>query len=134
SPEIKKQLLALQQNGININQLLEEFLQKREQELEEEKEGLAQEEAKKSEKRQREGKKPSRYIPVKVKRVLQAEHGTNCSIYNCDKPSKEIHHAQRFALSKTHNPRYMAPLCRQHHEIAGAIDVKALHHKWLAGK
>ena len=115
APEILQQLLELKRKGIDINQLLSEFLEKRKQEIEEQKEQLAQTEIK---------KKPSRYISVRVKKILKKEHGEKCSIHSCPKPSKEIHHTQRFGLASTHNPRYMAPLCKEHHEIAQTIDLQ----------
>ena len=129
SPEIEKKLLELQQKGIDINELLGELLQKREQEIEREKEKLAENETAKSEKRQQQGKKPSRYISVGVKRLLKKEHGDKCSIETCRKSAQEIHHTQRFSLAKTHNPHFMAPLCKAHHEIAQIIDLQYLRIK-----
>jgi hypothetical protein len=64
----------------------------------------------------------SRYIPVRVRRVLQQEHGTKCSIPHCHRHATTIHHTRRFALSPGHNPNYLAPLCREHHQIAHSID------------
>ncbi|MEK7547614.1 MAG: hypothetical protein AAB540_01840, partial [Patescibacteria group bacterium] len=55
------------------------------------------------------------------------EHGKKCSIPNCQKPAKILHHTQRLSLSRTHNPRFLAPLCEDHHEIAHSIDIK--YHK-----
>ncbi len=64
----------------------------------------------------------SRYIPVKIKRLIRLEHGEKCSIPNCGKPAAQIHHTQRFALNSIHDPRYLAPLCEEHHKIAHAAD------------
>lgn len=41
-----------------------------------------------------------------------------------DKSSLPIHHTARFALTKSHNPFFLAPLCEDHHTIAHSIDVK----------
>jgi hypothetical protein len=117
SPEIKQKLLELQGKGINLNELLLEFLQKRELEIALEKEQLSQEQVNSD-------KRPSRTIPAKVKRVIKKEHGTKCSIRTCQKPIKIIHHTQRYALSRNHDPHFLAPLCKQHHEIAHSIDQK----------
>ena len=117
-PEIEEELLELQGKGIDVNQMLREFLEKRRQEIAEEKEELAV--------RMEYSRARSRYIPAKVRRLLHKEHGSICSIDACQKPAREIHHSQRYALTKNHNPKYLAPLCREHHKIAHAIDVKAL--------
>lgn len=65
---------------------------------------------------------PTRYIPVRIRRLLRKEHGTRCSIRTCAKPAAHIHHTQRFALSHSHDPRYLAPRCREHHQIAHTVD------------
>lgn len=130
--ETMEKLLELQKKGINIDELIGEMLNKREEEIAAEKERLAEEETKKVGVRQTTQsiennsvtKQPSRYIPVRIKKILTKEHGTKCSIQNCEKPSQEIHHTQRFSLSHNHNPQYLAPLCRNHHQIAHSIDLK----------
>lgn len=112
SPEVTEKLLALQQKGIDINKLILELLNKREEEIAATKETLA-------------GTinlTTSRYIPVQIKRILKEEYGEKCSIATCQKPAKIIHHTQRFSLSQNHDPRFLAPLCREHHAIAHSID------------
>jgi hypothetical protein len=69
-------------------------------------------------------RKPSRYIPVKIKKIIAKEHGTKCSISHCPKPAQAIHHTQRFSLAGTHDPNFMAPLCKEHHTIAHSADLK----------
>lgn len=110
--DVLEELLNLQLKGIDINQLLREFMDKRRQELAEEKEELGAIPAK------------SRYIPVKIRRHLQKEHGKRCTIEGCLQSAATIHHTQRFALTSNHNPKYLAPLCQEHHTIAHAIDAK----------
>ena len=120
SSEIKQKLLELQHKGIDINQLLAEFLKKREQAIEDEKFRIAQ--SCRSTK--------NRYIPAKVREILRKEYGMKCSIRTCVKRSEQIHHTQRFALSRNHDPNFLAPLCKEHHEIASAIDAKTLEKRW----
>jgi hypothetical protein len=117
SPKVKQKLLELQEKGIDVNDLLLEFLQKRELEIALEKEQIAQEQANSD-------KKSSRAIPVKIKQLITKEYGTKCSIVTCQKPRKIIHHTQRYALSRSHDPHFLAPLCQDHHQIAHSIDVK----------
>ena len=121
SAEVQKDLIERLEKGIDVNALLKELLENHDKELEEEKDEIAVEEIK---------KKPSRYMSVKVRRVLKREHGDKCSIPWCGKRSEELHHTQRFALAGAHDPRYIAPLCKAHHEIAGAIDAKAWQKRW----
>jgi hypothetical protein len=114
--DVEEELLELQGKGIYVNGLLREFLEKRKRELAEEKSVLAAEVGV--------ARAGSRYIPARIRRHLQKEHGKVCSINGCRKPTREIHHMQRFALGRNHDPRYLAPLCKEHHQIAHAIDVQ----------
>ena len=119
SEEVQGRLLELQHKGIDVNQLLTELLNQREEQIEQEKEKIAA------------TCEPtiSHYIPKKIRDIVEKEHGTKCSIRGCNKPYNIIHHTQRHAISQTHDPRYLAPLCTQHHEIAHAIDVKVQERK-----
>lgn len=110
--EVTQKLLKLQQKGIDINELILEFLKKREIEIAQEKEKLANE-AKTTD---------SRYIPVQVRNILTKEYGTKCSVEWCHHEATEIHHSQRFSFSRRHNPKYLAPFCEEHHAIAHSID------------
>ena len=127
---IVKKLLELQIKGININELILNFLEKREREIAQKKEEIAEEIL---EKRQKDSndknlkqqlRSSSRYIPTKIKKIIYQEYGTKCSISSCNKPSTQIHHTQRFSLSQNHDPHYLAPLCKEHHVIAHSIDIK----------
>jgi hypothetical protein len=115
SEDVKQKLLDLQKKGIDVNNLILRMLKKRELEIAIEKEEMAAEEIE---------RKSSRYIPIKIRKLLNSEHGTKCSIPTCNKPSSQIHHTQRFALAGMHDPRFLAPLCENHHKIAHVIDVK----------
>jgi len=114
SQEVTQKLLKLQNKGIDINSLILDFMEQRERGISQEKERLATE------------AKPtnSRYIPVAVREIIAQEHGTKCSIDGCTKEAEELHHAQRFSLASKHDPRFLAPLCKNHHVIAHSIDVK----------
>jgi len=112
APDVIEKLSELQSKGIDVNQLLREFLEQRRLDIAREKEELGAMPAK------------SRYIPVQIRRHLKKEYGKKCSIETCAKPAVVVHHTQRFALTANHNPKYLAPLCREHHAIAHVIDVK----------
>lgn len=114
SEEVHEKLYQLQQKGHNVNGILLELLKKREEKIAEEKEKLSREAT----------PTQSRYMKMKIKKVVRAEHGTKCSIPDCNKDAKIIHHTQRFSISKTHEPKYLAPLCKEHHEIAHSVDNK----------
>lgn len=116
SPAVTEKLLELQNRGIDINALIHGFLEKREQEIAEEKMHLASQ-AESQE-------KSSRHIPVATKRLLQKEFGDTCAMTNCSNKAQEIHHTNRYSMAKNHNPYYLAPLCASHHKIAHSIDVK----------
>ena len=109
--EVKLRLAALQEKGIDINEIILAALNKREEEIAEEK-------------AQPVGFATSRPVPAKTKKLNKKEFGTKCSIETCKKPSVVIHHTQTFAISHRHDPNYLAPLCKEHHEIAHAINLK----------
>lgn len=104
----------LNARGINVNELLRDMLKRRREEIARTKEEIS-ENIEVTE---------SRYIPVKIKKVLREEYGEKCSIATCKKPSGVIHHTQRFGVSQNHDPKFLAPLCSDHHVIAHSIDYK----------
>ncbi|MBI4995135.1 hypothetical protein HZC21_05890 [Candidatus Peregrinibacteria bacterium] len=115
--DIKEQLNELNSKGIDVNEFLREMLKQRREKIAEEKEKLATESA-------RARQTVSRHIPQKIKKILKEEHGEKCSISTCQKPAEIIHHMQRFSLSQNHDPRFLAPLCKNHHVIAHSVDFK----------
>jgi len=145
--DIKQQLYDLQEKGIDINFLLREMLEKREAGIAAAKNAVGEEELKKLAERAAERaageeatwsmgesevaapKSPSRYISVRVRKILNEEYGDKCSMSGCGRIARQIHHTQRFALAGTHDPRYMAPMCEEHHKIAHSIDAVA-RAKW----
>lgn len=124
--DVRAQLLELQNKGININAELREFLQQRKENLEKEKEQLA----KLADERALAGE-GGRAVPAKTERLLEKEFGVKCAQPGCTKKSVEIHHATRYAMSKSHNPYYLAPLCKEHHQIAHSIDVTVVKTRHL---
>ncbi len=119
SDDVKEELNKLSSKGIDVNELLREMLKQRKKKIAETKEEIS------------ENIKPtsSHYISVKIKKVLKEEHGTKCSIATCNKPAKVIHHTQRFGLSQNHDPKFLAPMCEEHHVIAHSIDLQYLKAK-----
>ena len=111
--ELVERLNNLQRKGVDVDELLTEFLDKREDEIAQVKTDLGEVSG-----------SSNRYIPVGVRRIIAKEYGTKCAIPHCSKPSNEIHHTARFSMIRNHNPNFLAPLCRQHHEIAHSVDVK----------
>ena len=122
--DIENQLFEMQEKGIDINSFLRVALKKRKAKIEEKKQEIAEEQIKLKNERAKQGKTPTKYCQIKVKKIIQEEHGTKCSYPGCFKPSKTLHHTQRFGLTGVHDPRFMAPLCEEHHEIAHKIDVR----------
>jgi len=114
SEDVIKELNELHAKGFDVNELLRKMLQQRHEEIIQKKEEIA------------ETLQPatSRYIPVKIKKILQEEFGEKCAMKNCTKPSELTHHTKRFALSQDHDPRFMARFCRDHHVLAHSIDIK----------
>jgi hypothetical protein len=131
SNEVADKLLELQEKGIDVNAFLTETLVKREQEIQQEKEQIARELEEKSKKSNRKRKDCSRYRPAKVQKILHKEHGTKCSIPGCNKHAVHVHHTRPFALHASHDPRYLAPLCKEHHAIAHLINLRVHENRRL---
>ena len=122
SDEVQKKLLELQHKGIDVDHIILTALAEREQYIAQEKERLSAEAE----------MTDSRYINKPTRDLLEAEYGKKCSIPSCHRLSEEIHHGQRFSLARIHDPRYMAPMCRQHHTIAHSIDIKFQKHNYAS--
>lgn len=111
--ETTARLRELRKRGFDLDALINELLDKRENEISIEKEDLA-----------KASSKVGRYISVKIRRIIKKEYGDKCSVPTCTKKSITLHHQQRFALVQEHDVRFIAPLCKEHHEIAHKIDLK----------
>lgn len=122
SLEVKKKLVELEEKGIDINAELLTFLKQREEEIAAKKEAAAQALAASEE-------PAGRHVPVAIDKIVSAEFGTKCAIETCYRPSQELHHTSRFSLARSHDPHFLAPLCKAHHEIAHSIDAKYRAHK-----
>ena len=119
SQEVKEKLHELKNKGIDINQLILMAIQKREQEIAEEKEKIAFEQI---------SEETSRYISRKIEKLIDTEFGDKCAVPNCQKKSEQIHHTLPFAMLKNHNPYFLKPLCKEHHAIAHGINLAYSRH------
>ncbi len=106
--EVVERLKELKQKGIDVNEALMEFLDRREEELTRAKEEVATSLPEES----------TRYIPARVRNIITQEYGTKCAKTGCTRPSQELHHRRRWALDPSHDPNLIAPLCKEHHQIA----------------
>jgi len=122
--DVQEKLIELQQKGININEILRNALQQREQTIAKEKEELSRQERQKDQDRTLIGYPNSRHMPAKVERVIKAEYGTKCSEPGCHKPAEHIHHENLFSKSHSHDPMHLKPLCKGHHELAHAGEIR----------
>ncbi|MFA6024263.1 MAG: hypothetical protein WC777_03550 [Candidatus Gracilibacteria bacterium] len=112
--KVTARLLELQEKGLNLNEVLMGMLDRRDQEIAEEKAVIAAHLP----------ERQSRPVPVRTRKVLQKEHGSKCSIASCKRPAEQLHHTQTFALSHRHDPHYLAPLCKAHHVLAHSVNLK----------
>ncbi|MDP4008519.1 MAG: HNH endonuclease signature motif containing protein [Candidatus Peregrinibacteria bacterium] len=124
-------LLALQEKGIDIDKIVRGGFVKRNEDLAGKKVRNAEYVAKKEWKRKADGKRPVRYIGVETKKILEEEFGVKCAAPGCARESKNIHHTARFGLTGSNNPHFLAPLCKEHHDIAHVMDEKFMMMKNL---
>ena len=112
-PELAAQLEKLKGSG-DWNALMKELLKIQEAQLEEQKPEPVRTE--------------SRHIPNKIQRYVRRRTNNTCSFPKCTKPSEILHHTQRFALEKIHDPDRLEPLCEAHERIAhlGLIEQEEL--------
>jgi hypothetical protein len=64
-----------------------------------------------------------------VERVINAEWGSKCAVKSCPWIAKEVHHLVPFSINPVHDPRLMAPLCREHHAVAHSVN-RCVQGKW----
>ncbi|MBI5754218.1 HNH endonuclease [Candidatus Peregrinibacteria bacterium] len=135
SAEVQAKLLNLQNKGFDINQLILELLEKREDEIAEKKEQIRRKVLQKEEEKAEKAeiideyslepvKFQSRYISKPVRKIIREEFGTKCSVKNCQKTSVQIHHILSFAIGKTNDPKLLVPLCKEHHELQHGVNWK----------
>ncbi len=108
-PEITQQLLKLKGGG-DWNTLMKKILAERAEKLEQEKPAAV-------------GAK-SHHIPAAIENYALKKTNGQCAYPNCTKPHEILHHTQRLALEKVHDPDRLMPLCKAHERIAhlGLID------------
>lgn len=68
--------------------------------------------------------RPSRNIPVAVKRIVDERSKGTCEYPLCLRPASIYHHTRRYALSKNHDPGYIVNLCTVHNHLAHASLIK----------
>jgi len=122
SDEVTDKLNFLHAQGKDISKLLGEFLNQKDQETDGKEQDL-------SERAREETHSPSRTHYKKATRdFLDEKYGKKCAIHGCTKPAEEIHHKIRFGLQANNDPAYLVPLCKEHHQIAHAIDLQVVRH------
>ncbi|MFH1533719.1 MAG: hypothetical protein ABID64_02205 [Nitrospirota bacterium] len=86
------------------NELMKQFIEMREKQLEQEKPETAVTD--------------SRHMPTKINNYAKAKTNGTCCFPGCFKKADVLHHTDRFALSKEHDPSKIRPLCKAHHDLA----------------
>jgi hypothetical protein len=152
SVEVQNKLLALAEKNIDINKIILDALNNRETKIAQEKAELSMEincrvrakndtsvertttpgtkdhaadqSTKVGAKGTAPAKKSSRYIPAKIRKIINEEQGDKCSVPDCVKAAEVMHHELPFAIAKTHDPHNLKKLCRAHHELRHMINVR----------
>lgn len=101
--EVASKLEKLKGKDGDWNTLMKEFLEMREKMLEQ-----AKPEEKVTE---------SRHIPVAIERFVIERARGMCELRTCTKQYEILHHIQRFALEKTHDPARIVALCKPHERM-----------------
>jgi len=121
--DIAKELLEMQSKNIDVNGLLREFLRERKETMEKDKREVAQKQMREASGRAIIGFPAKRYIPVEVRKIVREEFGDKCSMPGCGKSADNLHHEKGFAKDQCHNPLYLKPMCKGHHELAHTGDL-----------
>lgn len=59
----------------------------------------------------------SRYISAVIRNYIDLRSGGFCEYPRCTKKSTSLHHTQRFALEKVHDPKRLVALCTAHERL-----------------
>ena len=118
--DIEKELLELQLKNIDVNELLREFLRNRKEKMEKEKQEVAEKQEQARDDRAIIGFPAKRYVPAEVRKIVREEFGDKCFVAGCMKSAENLHHEKGFARGSCHDPRYLKPMCKGHHELAHA--------------
>ena len=116
--DVKNDLIEMKKKGIDVNQVLREFLRDRKEKLEREKSEVVEKQIRERDDRAIIAMPANRYVPVEVRRVVIKEFGNRCSAPGCERPAENLHHENGFAIDQCHDPRYLKPMCKGHHELA----------------
>ncbi len=120
SEEVKQKLIKISEQGHDINEILMNLLAKREEEIDGSIEEIGEEVQLEQEKKAIISMPTGRYVPAKIRKVVVEKYGHKCSEENCKNIANRLHHENEFAKWKTHDPRYLRPLCKEHHELRHA--------------
>ena len=118
--DIENELLEMQSKNIDVNGMLREFLRGRKEKLAKEKSEVAEKQKQERDDRAGVGFPAKRYVPADVRKLVNEEFGDRCSAPGCKKPAENLHHERGFAKDQCHDPRYLKPLCKGHHELTHA--------------
>jgi len=110
----------MQAKNIDVNVLLREFLRERKEKHEREKSEVVQKQTQEASDRAIIGYPAKRHVPAAIRKIVHEEFGDKCSRPGCEKSAENLHHEKGFAKDQCHDPRYLKPLCRGHHELAHA--------------
>ena len=101
-PELAEKLERL--NKGDWNDLVEKFIKLYEKDLSESKPPIHEE--------------TSRNIPKNIKNYVLKRSGGTCEFPKCKQKYRHLHHTNRFASNKIHNPDQIMALCEAHHKLA----------------
>ena len=62
----------------------------------------------------------SRHIPMDVRRIIKSKYDDHCAVPGCPNAIAEFHHLKRHSLEKDHDPDFIVPLCKNHHDLVHA--------------
>lgn len=102
-PEVLAKLEKLK-GKMGWNELMEQMLNEREERLEARKPVAM--EAK------------NRHIPAAIKKHVFAKTNGQCAFPGCVKQAKILHHTERFAVGRRHDPEKIRPMCVAHERLA----------------
>ena len=127
---VAKKLIELKSKGLDVNAILQEFLQKREMEIAAEENQIQSEMVHQAELREfyedrliadegvSSGLPPrTRYIPRKVARLIYKKFGEKCAVEGCARRAGQWHHLQHYSAGGPQTPQNLQPLCLGHHQL-----------------
>ncbi|MFA6992001.1 MAG: HNH endonuclease signature motif containing protein [Candidatus Gracilibacteria bacterium] len=61
--------------------------------------------------------KSTRSVPSKIQKYSFYKTNHTCAFPGCTKPAETLHHTDRFAITRKHEPDKIIPLCKAHHDL-----------------